>query len=46
MTWLDRLRSTVRHLIRNLLRRDRVEEELSREADDYLEMLVGGKTPP
>ena len=43
MPSLERLRATVRHLFRNLLRRDRVEHELDQELSGYLEMLVAEK---
>ena len=43
MPSLERLRATVRHLFRNLLRRDRVEHELDQELSGYLEMMVAEK---
>ena len=43
MTLMDRPRAVLRHLFRNLLRRERVERELSQELDDYLAMLVEEK---
>ena len=43
MTLMDRPRAVLRHLFRNLLRRERVERELNQELDDYLAMLVEEK---
>jgi predicted permease len=43
MAVLFGLPTTIRHFLRNLLRRSRVEDELDRELDGYLELLVAEK---
>ena len=40
---MSKLQTTMRHLLRNLFQRDRVEAELDQELDGYLELLVAEK---
>ena len=43
MSTLSRIQAVIRHFLRNLIRRDRVEEELDQELDGYLDLLVEEK---
>ena len=43
MPMVDRLRAVLRHFFRNVLRRDRVEKELSQELDGYVDLLIQEK---
>jgi putative ABC transport system permease protein len=43
MLWFNTLWTGLRHIVRNLLRRDRVERELADEIDGYLNLLIEEK---
>ena len=43
MPFLEGMGASLRHFVRNLLRRDRVERELTDEIDGYVDLLIEEK---